>query len=180
MHELQEGGASIWTIRQKQTGADELSLGGALSANIHGRGLCRPPIIDDVESFTLVNARGEALVCSRRENAGLFALAIGGYGAFGVIANVTLRLAPRTKLERRVEIVAAGELMSAFDSRIGAGYEYGDFQFSTDEHSPDFLQRGVFSCYRPVIDDRPVPGQQIHLETAAWERLGYLAHTDRR
>ena len=27
---------------------------------------------------------------------------------------------------------------------------FGDFQFSVDEKSDDFLQRGVFSCYRPV------------------------------
>jgi FAD/FMN-containing dehydrogenase len=28
-----------WAIRQKQTGADRLSIGGALAANAHGRGL---------------------------------------------------------------------------------------------------------------------------------------------
>ena len=49
-----------WGIRQKQTGADNLSIGGALSANIHGRGLTMKPIVGDVESFELVNAMGEA------------------------------------------------------------------------------------------------------------------------
>ena len=29
----------------------------------------------------------------------------------------------------------------------------GDFQFSIDEKSPDFLQRGVFSCYEPIEAD---------------------------
>src|SRR5689334_6953329 len=28
-----------WAIRQKQTGADRLSIGGALGSNVHGRGL---------------------------------------------------------------------------------------------------------------------------------------------
>ena len=32
-----------WGIAQKQTGADQLSLGGALSANAHGRGLKMGP-----------------------------------------------------------------------------------------------------------------------------------------
>ena len=41
-----------WAIRQKQTGADRLSIGGALAANAHGRGLTFPPFVSDVESFT--------------------------------------------------------------------------------------------------------------------------------
>ncbi len=157
LHARQQTPAALWSIRQKQTGANSLSLGGALSANVHGRGLRRPPIIADVESFTLVDAQGEIRVCNRSENADLFRLAIGGYGAFGVIAGVTLRLSHRRKLERRVEIIHSEELATAFDERIAAGYEYGDFQFSADEHSPDFLRRGVFSCYRPVDAGRPVP-----------------------
>jgi hypothetical protein len=37
--------------------ADWPTLGGALGANIHGRGLALKPIIGDVESFTLMQAR---------------------------------------------------------------------------------------------------------------------------
>lgn len=47
-----------WGIIQKQTGADRLTLGGALAANVHGRGLHLKPIIGDVESFVLVGAGG--------------------------------------------------------------------------------------------------------------------------
>jgi hypothetical protein len=135
----QAGRRPQWGIVQKQTGADRLSLGGALSANVHGRGLALKPIVGDVESFLLVNAEGDLLRCSRTENAELFRLAIGGYGLFGVIARVTLRLAPRRKVQR---------LAAAFERRIAEGFLYGDFQYATDEHSPDFLRRGVFSCYR--------------------------------
>ena len=56
-----------WGIYQKQTGADRLSLGGALAANIHGRGLTLKPIVQQVESFDLMNAAGEVLHCSRTE-----------------------------------------------------------------------------------------------------------------
>ncbi len=45
-------GRQAWGITQKQTGADRLSLGGALGANIHGRGLTLRPIVGEVESFT--------------------------------------------------------------------------------------------------------------------------------
>jgi FAD/FMN-containing dehydrogenase len=151
--EVQDAASPQWAIIQKQTGADRLCLGGALGSNVHGRGLTFKPIVADVESFRLVNAAGDAKLCSRSENAELFRLAIGGYGLFGVIASATLRLMPRRKLQRIVEIIDTDDLIPAFERRIADGYLYGDCQFSIDARSEDFLKRGVFSCYRPV-DER--------------------------
>jgi FAD/FMN-containing dehydrogenase len=179
LERAQAGHWPQWGIAQKQTGADRLSLGGALAANVHGRGLVMKPFIDDVDSFVLIDAAGEARRCSRTENAGLFRLAIGGYGLFGVIASVTLKLSRRRKLERVVEIIGADQLMAAFDRRIADGFLYGDFQFSTDEASDTFLQRGVFSCYRPVADDVPIPEAQQELGEQDWAELLYYGHTDR-
>ena len=66
---------SAWGIAQKQTGADRLTIGGALSANVHGRGLAMPPIIGDVESFDPGRAPTASPAAARRtENAELFAL----------------------------------------------------------------------------------------------------------
>ena len=58
-----------WGITQKQTGADRLSIGGALSSNIHGRGLLLQPMVQDVESFRIINAEGKKINVSREENA---------------------------------------------------------------------------------------------------------------
>jgi FAD/FMN-containing dehydrogenase len=167
-------------IVQKQTGADDLSIGGALAANIHGRGLNLKPFVQDVESFVLVDAEGEARRCSRRENAELFGLAIGGYGLFGIVASVRLRLARRRKLERVAEIGRTRDLAAAFDGRAASGFLYGDFQFVTDEASPDFLRRGIFSCYRPAPDDAPVAEAQAELCAEDWRNLYHLAHVNRR
>lgn len=167
-------------IVQKQTGADNLSIGGALAANIHGRGLNLRPFVGDVESFVLVDAEGATRRCSRSENPELFSLAIGGYGLFGIVASVRLRLARRRKLERVAQIAATRDLTAAFDERIAAGFLYGDFQFATDETSPDFLRKGIFSCYRPVADDVPMPDNQAELCVADWQNLCHLAHVNRR
>ena len=177
---VQRGAARQWGIIQKQTGADRLSIGGALSANAHGRGLTLKPMIGDVEAFTLVDASGELRRCSRTENAQLFQLVIGGYGLFGVIGTVTLRLAPRRKVRRTVEIRTADELMPAFDERIANGYDFGDFQFALDPDSPDFLRRGIFSCYQPVDDATPMPEAQRSLSPDDWTRLLHFAHTDKK
>ena len=168
-----------WGIIQKQTGADRLSIGGALSANIHGRGLRLRPFIDNVESFDLIDAAGTVRHCSRTSNPELFSLAIGGYGLFGVVARVTLRLAPRRQVERRVTIASVDDLPGLFDDRISSGFEYGDFQFATDPASREFLQAGVFSCYRPVEATSRGQEAQHRLSAADWQRLLLLAHTDK-
>lgn len=178
LHRQQAGAGTVWSIRQKQTGADRLALGGALAANAHGRGLRMRPMVDDIEAFTLVDAGGGVLRCSRTENVGLFRLAIGGYGCFGVVTSLCLRLMPRRKLERVVEVITLDRLAPALESRIQAGFLFGDFQFDIDARSPTFLHRGVFSCYRPVDDDRPMPESQRELRAEDWSRLLHLAHTD--
>jgi len=175
----QAGGEPQWGIAQKQTGADRLSIGGALAANVHGRGLTMKPIISDVDSFVLVRPDGEAITCSRQENADLFRLAIGGYGLFGCVYSVQLRLLARRTLERVVEVRLIEDLMQLFDERISEGFLYGDFQFAIDPTTDDFLRRGVFSCYRPIERSGPPPADQRALSRDDWQRLIYLAHTDK-
>jgi len=172
----QKGREQQWTFAQKQTGADKLTIGGCLAANIHGRGLKMPPFIGDVESFKLLTARGELVNCSRTENAELFRLAIGGYGLFGLITSVTLRLIERRKVERVVEVRSIEGLSKAFAERIADGFMYGDFQYAIDDASDDFLRRGVFTCYRPVDPATPIPAGQKELQERNWVELLTLAH----
>jgi FAD/FMN-containing dehydrogenase len=167
-----------WGIAQKQTGADTFTLGGSLSSNVHGRGLRMKPLISNIESFTLINAEGKSIRCSREENSELFRLAIGGYGLFGLIDTVTLRLVPRQKLRRIVEVIGAKDSPKRFEERIAQRFLYGDFQFSVDEKSPDFLQRGVFSCYEPISEDEPILAKK-ELRNDDWLDLLRLAYTDR-
>jgi len=170
--------ANQWGIAQKQTGADTFTLGGSLSSNVHGRGLAMKPLISNIESFTLVNADGKSVRCSRDENGELFRIAIGGYGLFGLIDSVTLRLVPRKKLRRVVEIIRSDDLTRRFEERIAQEFLYGDFQFSVDEKSPDFLQRGVFSCYQPIDEHEPIAAKK-ELRDADWLDLLRFAYTDR-
>ncbi|HSS17284.1 MAG TPA: FAD-binding oxidoreductase [Candidatus Dormibacteraeota bacterium] len=176
--DAQTNSAKQWGIAQKQTGADAFTLGGSLSSNVHGRGLAMKPLISNIESFTLINADGKPIRCSRDENNELFRLAIGGYGLFGLVDTVTLRLDPRQKLRRVVEIIRASDLPRRFEERIAKSFLYGDFQFSVEEKSPDFLQRGVFSCYQPIDEREPIVAKK-ELREDDWLELLRLAYTDR-
>ena len=181
LRDMQQGQARRWCVVQKQTGADRLSIGGALAANGHGRGLTYKPIVQDVESFELVDASGAIRHCSRTENPELFSLAIGGYGLFGIIYAVTLRLMPAHRVRRVVEITTIDRLETLFTERIADGFTYGDFQYKTDETSPGFLRDGVMSCYIPVPDDEPhatEPPLNL-LSEQDWRGLLYLSHADK-
>lgn len=168
-----------WSIVQKQTGADRLSLGGALASNVHGRVLTRPPIVGDIDRFLLVDANGEVRTVSREQDASLFRLAIGGYGLFGVITEVTLRLIPRQKVGRVVAEAWIEDVAQLLAERTRDGHLYGDFQFGIDPTSEaEFLRRGILSTYRPVPADTPIPPDQRRLSDRDWEELLVLAHTE--
>jgi len=169
-----------WGIRQKQTGGDRLSMGGTLGANAHGRGLKMKPFVGDLEAFELVNAKGELLTCSRKENPELFKLAIGGYGLLGMIYSVTLRLTRRQKVRRVVKVIKLEEFLPAIEKRVEEGFTFGDFQYDIDEKSDTFMRRGVFSCYQPVANDVPVPEEQRELGHEEWLNLILLAYVDRK
>ncbi len=177
---VEQRGEAGWGLRQKQTGADRLTVGGAVSANIHGRGLSFAPFVEDIEALEVVLADGRVVVCDRTSNADLFRLIVGGYGLFGVVVSVRLRLAPRQKVQRVVQMASIDDIVERFEARIRDGYLYGDFQFATASEDDGFLSRGVFSCYRPVESTTQIPSSQIRLSPADWKRLLYLAHCNKR
>lgn len=169
-----------WAIRQKQTGADSFSIGGSLAANAHGRGLAMRPLVADVEAFRLLLADGSLLDVDRDHHPEIFAAVIGGYGLLGVVEEVTLRLMPEQKLERRVDVVDIDTVETRFAAALADGCSYGDFQFSVDPGSDMFLHRGIFSRYQRLPDDAAMPAPARGLDEAAWRQLMHLAHVDKR
>ncbi len=169
-----------WGFAQKQTGADHLSIGGAVSANTHGRGLTMPPLVGQIESLRLVDARGCLIECSRRINPGLFRLVVGGYGLFGAIYSVTLRLVRRMLLRRSVMIADVNEAVPTLEKAAQRGAAYGDFQYAIDPvDDSTFLRRGVLAWYEPA----PVASSastNAELSKNDWLNLLYLAYTDKQ
>lgn len=174
------GKVGSWSIRQKPTGADRHTLGGAVATNIHGCCLAAAPFIADIESVEVVTGEAERVQCSRNERAELFRHVVGGYGLFGVVTAVTLRLVPRQQLLREVEIVEVDSLIDRLREKLASGASYGDFQFAIAPDTPEFLRTGILTCYRPVQTERTVPLWQRRLSKADWNRLLELAHRDKR
>ncbi len=93
---------------------------------------------------------------------------------------VTLRLVPRTKVERVVDVIAVKDLLPAVETRLQQGFIYGDCQYSTYLDGDAMSHAGVFSCYRPVDRQTPIAAAQKQLSAEDWQRLYSLARTDKR
>ena len=76
------------------------SVGGSISVNAHGI-TSDDSLQESIESFILVKWDGSEVICTRNgsgESGELFSLAIGGYGMFGVIVEVELKVVPNVHL----------------------------------------------------------------------------------
>ena len=79
-----------------------------------------------------------------------------------------------------MEVIAVKDLMPWVDKRIAEGFVYGDCQYSTDLTGDPDSHPGIFSCYKPVGADTPIPKDQKRLSGKDWIELYTLARTDRR
>ncbi|WP_439020823.1 FAD-binding oxidoreductase [Bacillus thuringiensis] len=94
------------------------TVGGSLSVNVHGRDIRHEALIDTVESFRLLMADGTVRNVSREENADLFPYVIGGYGLFGVILDVTLKLTDDELYEMHTKMLDYKEYTSYFTEKV--------------------------------------------------------------
>lgn len=141
------------------------SVGGSLSVNAHGWQPGRPPIASTVRSFTLVTPDGKVKLCSESTNRGLFRAALGGYGMFGVILDVTLRTVPNETYrweEVRTSVTAfEDDYRRIVDSGNDVGLAYGRVSVAPG----GFLESARLNVYRRL------PGEPEPLE---WTRTSKL------
>ncbi|QJC54002.1 FAD-binding oxidoreductase [Paenibacillus albicereus] len=91
------------------------TLGGSLSANIHGRDPSEGPLISTVRSIRVLLADGSIVTASRAERPELFRAAIGGFGGLGVILEATLELTADEVYEARTSILTYREFPQRFE-----------------------------------------------------------------
>jgi decaprenylphospho-beta-D-ribofuranose 2-oxidase len=120
---------------------NNFTLGGSLAANAHGRDLEFSTVIQSVLGFRIMLADGSVVHASRRENAELFRLAIGGYGLFGIILEVDLELVENSVYQQSSEVM-----------RLRALPEYFVRKIQGDPHAKLFIARPSIARRR-FLDD---------------------------
>ncbi len=142
---LDERGRSIEVMQSDNS----FTVGGSLSVNCHGWQYGRPPIASTVESFRLLKADGAIVRCSRRENPQLFSLALGGYGLFGVILDVDLRVVPNERLRAEQYVVPVDGSLKSFERKIlekpGVSLVYARLNISPDQ----LFQEVILTLFYP-------------------------------
>lgn len=127
---------------------NDFSVGGTMSANAHGWQHNSPPFAATVDSFQLMLANGSVLRCSRRENAELFSLVLGGYGLFGIILDVDLRVVKNEMYSAQRVVVPTRQYVDIFEEQVNRatniGMVYGRISVAPDH----FLQEAIITIYR--------------------------------
>jgi FAD/FMN-containing dehydrogenase len=129
---------------------NDFSVGGSLSVNCHGWQHNHAPIASTVESLRLLKADGSIVRCSRDENAELFSLVLGGYGLFGVILDVDLRIVPNERYRPETEVLPAENYVARFaekvDGATDVGMVYGRLCVVPGERT--FLRDAILTVFR--------------------------------
>lgn len=111
---LDQHGRSVAIMQSNNS----FTVGGSISANCHGWQYAKPPIASSVIALRLMRADGQIVRCSRKENAELFRLVLGGYGLFGIILDVDLAVVPNERYRLEQFVVPANKALELYDEKI--------------------------------------------------------------
>jgi decaprenylphospho-beta-D-ribofuranose 2-oxidase len=99
-------------------GPNVFTVGGSISVNAHGWDMRHGPVGASVEWFRILLADGSIRRCSRQENSELFHFVIGGYGLFGVILDVGLRVTDNSAYTATMSELDYSQLPAFFANEI--------------------------------------------------------------
>jgi FAD/FMN-containing dehydrogenase len=150
---------------------NSFSVGGSISVNCHGWQARRPPIASTVLSFRILRPDGGIARCSRSENAELFSLALGGYGLFGVILDVELRVVPNREYRLERVVTSVEDYPRVFGERVAEGRDvemaYGRLSVAPES----FLREAILSVYHRVPAGDGQPSRVAFPEISGLTRL---------
>ncbi len=149
---LDRHGRSVAVMQSNNT----FSVGGSISVNAHGWQPNHPPIASTVESFRLLRDDGSIVRCSRTENAELFSLVLGGYGLFGVILDVDLRVVPNVRYRLEHFVIPSDQYGDLYEREVNRRPDVG-MVFGRLDVSPDnFLREATLNVfYRDPDEEIP-------------------------
>lgn len=99
-------------------GPNVFTVGGSMSVNAHGWDMRHGPVAASVEWFRLLLSDGSIKLCTREENSELFHQVLGGYGLFGVILDVGLRVTDNAGYVAKISNMDYSELPVFFENQL--------------------------------------------------------------
>ena len=148
---LNEKGYSVSVMQSN----NDFSVGGTMSANAHGWQHNHAPFASTVERFRLMLATGSIVQCSRQENTELFSLVLGGYGLFGIILDVDLRVVPNVLYTAERSVIPSKNYVQQYKQQVSenTGMAYGRLSVAPGH----FLKEAILTTYDRASSDRQLP-----------------------
>jgi FAD/FMN-containing dehydrogenase len=133
----------------------DFSIGGTFSVNAHGWPAPFGPMGSTVRAVRIMLADGTVVEASRQARPELFALAMGGYGLFGVILDLDVEMTANVALTPEFALTPAPDLAGRFTAAVAApstiSMAYARLSVARDH----FLEEALLVTYRPL--DEPPP-----------------------
>ncbi len=138
------------------------TVGGSISANVHGWHTGSPPIISTIVSIKIVTANGKITKVSQELNPKLFRAIVGGYGQFGVIYEAELMTVANSEVSFQARFVDRHMLKYTWDEYITSNskVELAYSRLSVDQKNI-FKEAGIFYFERKNV----LSLEQIHPES---------------
>ncbi len=140
---LDRHGRSVAVMQSNNT----FSVGGSISVNAHGWQHNTPPIASTVEAFRLLRDDGSIIRCSRTENAELFSLVLGGYGLFGVILDVDLRVVPDVRYRLGHFVIPSERYVDLYEWEVNRRSDVGMVFGRLDVTPDNFLREATLNVF---------------------------------
>ena len=152
------------------------TVGGALSVNAHGRYIGQGPLVRSVRDVTLVLADGSVVTASPTVEPELFYGAVGGYGALGVIAHVTLDVAENSHVRRDDEKLPVASYLEYFRQQVR---DDSTVVFHNADIYPPAYEQVHAVSYRKTAQPVTIADRMLPPDQHAWShRTAYEMITD--
>ena len=138
---------------------NDFGVAATFCVNAHGWPVPFGPMGATVQSFRMVLPTGDLATCSRRENAEIFNLTMGGYGLTGAIIDMVVDMVPNQRLQPTFLTLAASEFAPGFMAAVAdpaVTMAYGRLNVDRARLFEDAL----LVTYRPTGDQSDLPAAQ--------------------
>ncbi len=156
---------------------DRQTLAGAISTGTHGTGARFTGLAAQVAAFRMVTVGGDVLDCTTDSHPELFAAAMVGLGAFGVVTEIALRTVPAFGLDQIVWPDRVEDVMEHLGEHLLADhFEFHWFPLASAVQAKSARRMG------PDEDLAPMSAPRAFLESVVVENvaLGALCEVARR
>lgn len=155
---------------------NDFGVSGTFCVNAHGWPVAYGPFGSTVRSIDMMLADGSLVTCSRRENAELFRLAMGGYGLIGIILSLDVEMVENALLEPSYDVMPVAEFAPRFIAAAtdqNASMVYGRLCVARR----GFFSEALLTTYHRIPADGPLPNAHFGNLAGGVARNIYRAQT---